>query len=193
MKRAIDLIVIGGSVGALAPLLEIVQALPADVSAPIAVVIHMPARPSVLPEILARLTTRRVQEAEDKEPLAAHTIYVAPPNYHMLVERTRAIALSVDDPVHFSRPSIDVLFESAADALGERVVGLLLSGSNEDGATGLVRIEHAGGVAIAQRDAEFPEMPDAARRRLGDRVKMLAVPEVAPCLAAMFRADSEVM
>ena len=181
MMRRLDFIVIGGSVGALAPLLDIVGALPDALTAPIGIVLHLPARPSVLPELIARVTRRAVHEAEDKQVLAPNTIHIAPPNYHMLVERTGTIALSVDEPVNFSRPSIDVLFESAADAFGARLAGLVLSGSNADGAAGLARVERVGGIALVQADAEYPEMPNAARRRAG-AARMLAAPEVAPFL-----------
>jgi two-component system chemotaxis response regulator CheB len=160
-----DLFVIGGSAGALEPLIEIVGALPADLAIPIAVVLHLtPTHPSLVPPLLARTSVRRVREPEDKEPLQPHTIYVAAPNYHMLVERHGTIALSVDDPVNFSRPSVDVLFESAAHAFGARVVGLVLSGANADGAAGLRRIAEAGGIALVQSPASaaYPAMPAAA-------------------------------
>jgi two-component system chemotaxis response regulator CheB len=160
-----DLFVIGGSAGALEPLLEITSVIPAELEIPIAVVLHLtPSQPSLVPPLLARESARRIREAEDKEPLQPHTIYIAPPNYHMLVERTGTLALSVDDPVNFSRPSVDVLFESAADAFGARLIGLVLSGANADGAAGLRRIADAGGLALVQSvaSAAYPTMPAAA-------------------------------
>jgi two-component system chemotaxis response regulator CheB len=102
--------------------------------------------------------------AEDKEPIAGGTLYFAAPGYHLLIEAERTFALSVDEPEHFSRPSIDVLFESAADAYGPRLAGVILSGANTDGASGLRAIADAGGVTIVQRPdtAEAPTMPRAA-------------------------------
>lgn len=163
------LLVIGGSAGSLEPLMAILAALPAGFTAPIAIVIHMlPTQPSHLVALLGRQSARRVVEPEDKEPLEPSTIYVAPPNYHMLIERTHAIALSVDDPVNYSRPSIDVLFESAADAYGKDTIGVLLSGSNADGAAGLKRIADAGGIAFVQKpeSAAYAVMPQAALQSL---------------------------
>ena len=184
----IDIIVIGGSAGALEALLELLPTLPAELAAPIAVVLHLkPTQPSMVPELLARVCTRVVREPEDKEPIAPGTVYVAPPNYHMLLERGGTIALSVDEPVHFSRPSLDVLFESAADAFGPGVVGLVLSGSNADGAEGLQRIAAAGGVALVQAPASaaYATMPEAAARRVGGHARALAPREVAPFLSRL--------
>lgn len=161
-------IVIGGSAGALDALVEILSGIPGELDVPVAVVVHLtPRRPSLMPEVVARFTGRRVCEPEDKQALEPRTIYVAPPNYHMLLERSGHIALSVDEPVHFSRPSIDVLFESAAAAFGPEVAGVVLSGTNEDGADGLHRIHLEGGTAIVQSPdaATYPLMPAAALRR----------------------------
>jgi two-component system chemotaxis response regulator CheB len=163
----IDVIVIGGSAGALEVLLVILPALPSSLAIPIVVALHVaPNHPSLLPTLLGRACARPVREVEDKLPLAPGAIYVAPPNYHVLVERARTLALSVDPPVHFSRPSIDVLFESAADAFGRAAAGIVLSGANEDGARGLRRILDAGGLAAVQDPAAalHAEMPAAAAR-----------------------------
>jgi two-component system chemotaxis response regulator CheB len=104
-----------------------------------------------------------VVEADDKQPIERGHVYVAPPDYHLLVEG-RAFALSTDERVQYARPSIDVLFESAADSFGDSVIGIVLTGSNTDGARGLAAIKDAGGVAIVQRpeEAEKRQMPDAA-------------------------------
>jgi two-component system, chemotaxis family, protein-glutamate methylesterase/glutaminase len=166
----IDVIVVGGSAGALDALLTIVSAVPDAVSCPIVIVLHLPrARPNLVPELLSRACSRAVYEAEDKTPLCDRAIYVGPPDYHLLIERNRSLALSVDEPIHCSRPAIDVLFESAADAYGPAVAGLVLSGANEDGSEGLCRIRDAGGVAIVQapQTAPVPLMPEAALRRVG--------------------------
>src|SRR5450432_2331383 len=185
----IEAIVIGGSAGALDALLAIVPALPEQLSCPIVIVIHLPpARPSLVPEILSRVCARAVYEAEDKAPLRDQTIYVAAPNYHLLIERNRSLSLSVDEPVHHSRPAIDVLFESAADAYGPAVAGLVLSGANQDGADGLCQIRQAGGVAIVQAPAtaSSPMMPEAAIRRVGPAAHEIRLADVGAFLAKLF-------
>ncbi|HMI91037.1 MAG TPA: chemotaxis protein CheB [Polyangiales bacterium] len=160
-------IAMGGSAGAFEALARILPALPAEFPLPIALVLHIPAdKPSRVPAVLAAKCALRVKEAEDKEPLAPATLYVAAPGYHLLVERTRCLAFSVDEPVRFSRPSIDVLFESAADAYGPALVGVLLSGASEDGARGLACIKRAGGTAVVQspESASSTAMPLAGLR-----------------------------
>jgi two-component system chemotaxis response regulator CheB len=163
----LECIVIGGSAGALEALYALVPALPDDLPVPVALVVHvMAGRPSHIAEILGDRTALRVKEAEDKEPLAAGTLYVAPPDYHLFVERRRCVSLSVDEVMHFSRPAIDPLFESAAGAYGPALVGVLLSGANEDGARGLQRIVARGGRALVQAPstAQVPTMPEAGAR-----------------------------
>jgi two-component system chemotaxis response regulator CheB len=191
-----DIVVIGGSAGALEPLIEILEAVPADLKVPIVVVMHVSARqPSLLPSLLAHRVSRRVVEPDDKEPIASETIYVAAPNYHLLVERTKTLSLSVDEAVNFSRPSVDVLFESAVDAYGTGVVGVVLSGANDDGAAGLARIAAAGGVAIIQAvsSAAHTAMPIAARQRVPN-AHSLTPEEIAPFIAGLSRASlNEVM
>ena len=174
MSTKVDAIVIGGSAGALEALAVILPALPAQLAVPVAVVLHVPpTKRSLLVEVLGARCALPVVEVDDKQPFATGALYVAPANYHLLVERTRTFALSVDPPVRFSRPSIDVLFESAADAYGARLGAVLLSGANDDGAAGLARIREAGGLVAVQAPstATSSEMPGAAiRRGLGDRV-----------------------
>ncbi len=189
--RAIEAIVIGGSAGALDALLTIISALPEQVSCPIVIVLHLaPAQPNLVPEILSRVTVRAVREAEDKAPLLDRTIYVAAPNYHLLIERNRSLSLSMDEPVHHSRPAIDVLFESAADAYGPAVVGVVLSGANQDGAQGLWQIRQAGGVAIVQAPATaaFPLMPEAAMLRLGASAHVVPLSDIGAFLARLVGA-----
>ncbi|MBF0460575.1 MAG: chemotaxis protein CheB [Magnetococcales bacterium] len=179
--RDLEAIVIGGSAGALDALLSILPTLPAQVLCPIILVLHLPpAQPSQLPAILSRICARTVCEAEDKVPLCDQTIYVAAPNYHLLIERDRSLSLSIDAPVHHSRPAIDVLFASAADAYGPAVAGLLLSGANEDGAEGLAQIRQAGGLAIIQdpATASFPIMPEAAIRRVGPSAHVVRLQDI---------------
>lgn len=158
-------VAIGGSAGALDALSQILPALPAHFAAPILVVVHLPAdRPSVLAEVLQRKCTLRIGEAEDKEPLQPGHVYIAPPDYHLLIESDARISFCSDEPRMFSRPSIDVLFESAAEAFGSGLIGLVLSGANSDGALGLRTVAAAGGLALVQRpaDAQCPAMPEAA-------------------------------
>jgi two-component system, chemotaxis family, protein-glutamate methylesterase/glutaminase len=167
LAQDIEVIVIGGSAGALEALLVLLPALPSSLAIPIVVALHVaPNHPSLLPALLGRACARPVHEVEDKLPLSPGAIYVAPPNYHVLLERDRTLALSVDAPVQFSRPSIDVLFESAADAFGRAVAGVVLSGANDDGARGLRGIVDAGGLAAVQDPATagHAEMPAAAAR-----------------------------
>jgi two-component system chemotaxis response regulator CheB len=174
------MIVMGGSSGALDAVQTILSSLPRTFALPIAVVLHiLPGRPSGLASVLGARCPLSVKEAEDKEPMRTCTVYLASPSYHLLVEKDRCFALSVDDPVHFSRPSIDVLFESAADVFGNGLIGVLLSGANEDGARGLLAIRRAGGLTIVQAPATAlsREMPEAALR--------LAAADHAPNLATI--------
>src|SRR5262245_59073496 len=116
-REGIELVVIGGSAGSIQALLHILPSLPALFSLPIVLVLHIPPdEANLLPEILSVRSPLQVKVAEDKEPITAGTVYVAPPNYHLLIEKQRCFSLSMDEPVHFSRPAIDVLFESAAEA-----------------------------------------------------------------------------
>lgn len=158
-------ILIGASAGAVQALLAILPALPATFSLPILVVVHIPPdRDNMLVPLLQSKCRITVKEAEDKEPIEGGVIYFAPSDYHLLVETDRSLALSTDEPVNFSRPSIDVLFESAADAFAAGLVGVILTGANHDGAEGLRTVQAAGGVAIIQDRAEAyaTAMPDAA-------------------------------
>jgi two-component system, chemotaxis family, protein-glutamate methylesterase/glutaminase len=157
-------VVIGGSAGALEVLRMIVRDLPKSLSCPVVILIHLPSHSSGLAELLGSDTSLVVKQAEDKEPMVAGTVYIAPPSYHLLIEAQRTFALSVDPPVHFSRPSIDVLFETAADVYGASLIGILLSGASEDGAVGLQEIQRAGGTTLVQSplSAEVAIMPAAA-------------------------------
>jgi two-component system chemotaxis response regulator CheB len=167
MKAGYGLVVIGASWGGLVALERLLEALPADLDAAVAIAQHRsPGEGSVgLPGILARHTRMPVRDVEDKQPIEPSHVYLAPPDYHLYVE-PEGFALSVDDAVLYSRPSIDVLFESAADVWRDRLVGVILTGANEDGAYGLARIKRVGGYTIVQNpvEAERPEMPRAAVR-----------------------------
>lgn len=163
--RTFEAIVIGGSAGAIDALLTILPALPATLRASVIVALHVPRdRPSLLTQVFAPRCALPVHEAQDNEPLEPGTIVFAPPDYHLLLDVGPRLSLSVDAPVHFSRPAIDILFDSAADLFGERTLGILLSGANADGAQGLAAIDQAQGLCIVQApdSASSPTMPRAA-------------------------------
>lgn len=151
----IEGIVIGTSAGGIEALSVLLPALPAKLPAALFVVVHLPRdRPSLLVNIFKDRCALRVREAEDKEPVVPGTVYFAPPDYHLLIDAGPQLSLSTDDYVNFSRPSIDVLFESAADVYGERLLGVVLTGGNADGAAGLAAIQRAGGATVVQDPGE---------------------------------------
>jgi two-component system chemotaxis response regulator CheB len=160
-----DLVCIGASWGGLKAVGAVLATLPDDFDLPIAVAQHRhpDSQAETLAELLQTKTTRRVVDVEDKMTIASRHVYIAPPNYHLLVERG-SFALSVDEHIQYARPSIDVLFETAAHAYGAGVIGIVLTGANADGALGLARIKSAGGVALIQdpRGAARRTMPEAA-------------------------------
>jgi two-component system, chemotaxis family, protein-glutamate methylesterase/glutaminase len=163
--RRADAIVIGASAGAVESLSELLPPLSVALSVPVVVVVHLPPRrPSVLPGLFQTLCSAPVAEPVDKQPVAAGTIWFAPPDYHLLIERDHTFALSVDPPVKFSRPSLDVLFESAADCYGARLAAVVLTGASDDGARGAQRVRAAGGHVLVQDPALAlaRTMPEAA-------------------------------
>jgi two-component system chemotaxis response regulator CheB len=160
-----DLVVIGVSAGGVDLLLELLPALPAKFPVPIVVCLH--AAIGVTTDLAALLGARAhvaVREALDKDALKPGCVYLAPGGYHLLLERDRTLALSMEPPVRFARPSIDVLFESAAHAFGARVLAVVMSGANDDGARGARRIKDSGGTVIVQdpETAQVADMPRAA-------------------------------
>lgn len=158
-------VVIGASVGAIGALNTILPALPEDYPWPVVVVVHVPPdRPSGLAELFASRCRLPVKEAEDKEEIIPGVIYFAAANYHLQVEPDFSFSLSNDEPVLYSRPAIDVLFESAADAYGTDLTGIILTGASSDGAMGLHAVVAAGGIAVVQtpETAEGPLMPRSA-------------------------------
>jgi two-component system chemotaxis response regulator CheB len=157
-------VAIGASAGGIELLEGLLKALPRALRLSLLVVQHVhPTERGYLAELLAAHAAVPVTEAEDKQAIAPGHVYVAPANYHLLVERDETLALSTDQKVNYSRPSIDVLFESAAYALGPRLVGVLLTGANNDGAAGLALIAHHGGFVVVQdpKTAAHPVMPEA--------------------------------
>lgn len=144
-------VVIGASAGAMEALYAILPALPVNYPLPVMVVVHLPPdKESMLPGLLQTRCKMPVHEAEDKEEITPGKIYLAPPDYHLLVERDQTLSLSNDDAVLFSRPSIDVLFETAADVYETGLTGVILTGASSDGANGLKTIVKAGGKALVQ-------------------------------------------
>jgi two-component system chemotaxis response regulator CheB len=164
-QPAVKAVVIGASAGAVQALLTILPVLPASYPLPVLVVVHVPAdRDNALVPLLQSKCRLPVKEAEDKEALTGGVVYFAPSDYHLLVETDGALALSRDEPVNYSRPSIDVLFESAADLFETGLVGIILTGANDDGAAGLRAVVAAGGAAIVEDPAQAyaAAMPQAA-------------------------------
>lgn len=160
-----EAIVIGGSAGAIDALNVLIPALPAGLQAAVIVLLHLPRdRRSLLADIFRDRCALPVLEAEDQQKIQPGHLYVAPPDYHLLVDKGPRLALSIDEPVHYSRPAIDVLFDSAAHCYGKKLLGVLLSGANEDGAEGLAAIHAAGGCTVVQSPATaaMPTMPQAA-------------------------------
>jgi two-component system, chemotaxis family, protein-glutamate methylesterase/glutaminase len=162
-----DAVAIGASAGGIDALLTLVEGLEPPLAAPIVIVLHLPDHhESRLAEVFANRALVPVEEAQPHAPVQPGTIYFAPPGYHLLVESDRSFSLSCDAPVMFSRPSIDILLESCADAFRERLLGMVLTGANEDGAVGLARIKARGGLTAVQDPATalHPAMPEAAIR-----------------------------
>lgn len=160
-----EAVTIGVSAGGMQALKVVLGALPESFPLPIAVVQHIEARSDTfLCDYLDRMSRIQVKEAEDKEPMRSGVAYLAPAGYHLLIEPERSFSLSVDEKVNYCRPSIDLLFESAADVFGRRLIGVILTGANADGAKGLLRIKERGGFALVQNPetAEAPYMPRAA-------------------------------
>jgi two-component system chemotaxis response regulator CheB len=162
---AFDVVACGSSAGGLNALSEVLSRLPSDFPAAIAVVQHLdPRHRSLMADILARRTPLRVKEAELGERLEAGTVYIAPPNRHLLVNPDGRLALADSELVHFLRPSADLLFESVAASFRDRSIGVVLSGTGKDASMGVTAIKSMGGTVIAQdpRTAEFPGMADEA-------------------------------
>jgi len=157
-------VVIGASAGGVGALLKIFQGLHGQNFPPVMVVLHFPAQAAPIFEQVFGRPDLQVLEAEDKAPVVSGAIYFAPPGYHLQIEPDKSFSLSVDDAVHFARPSIDVLFETAADVYRDSLLGVLLTGANADGAQGLAYIERLGGQAVVQslEEADSIAMPQAA-------------------------------
>lgn len=160
-----EAIVIGVSAGGMNALKTISSALPGNFTTPIIIVQHISAHSdSYWINLLNEKSLLTVKEADEKEKIEKGTIYIAPPNYHLLIEKDKTFSLTIGERVNFARPSIDVLFESAAEAYTDKLIGMVLTGSNHDGTKGIKRIKEYGGLAIIQdpKTAESPYMPKSA-------------------------------
>lgn len=180
-------IVVGGSAGAVQALSRILPALPADFPQALLIVVHVPPdRDNALIPLYQSKCQVEVKEAEDKEPVRPGVVYFAPSDYHLLVETNGSVSLSSDEPVNMSRPAIDVLFESAADAFGPELTAIVLTGANHDGASGAKAVAAAGGSVVVQRPegAYAVAMPTAALAACPD-ARQLSIDEIASYLVSL--------
>ncbi|MFD1630674.1 chemotaxis protein CheB [Pseudopedobacter beijingensis] len=187
MSKKVELIAIGGSAGSFYVILEILQALPLDFCIPILIVIHRKYTVQHdFDSILSRKTNIPVKEISDKEVIRPGIAYLCPPDYHVLIEKEHIFSLDESEKVCFSRPSIDVVFESAADIYASDLLGILLSGANSDGANGLQAIKKQGGQTIVQdlEEAKFIEMPRAAMNQ-NAQTKVLKTKEIIKYLLSL--------
>jgi len=164
-KKRYEAIVIGTSQGGMTALTQLLPVLPQDYPIPVIVVQHVhPSQGEFLTEYYDERCALTVKEADEKESIQSGYIYFAPPDYHLLIEKNKSFSLSIDNKVNYARPSIDVLFESAADTYSSDLVGIILTGANNDGAHGLDKIKQKGGLTIVQdpETAESSSMPQAA-------------------------------
>jgi two-component system chemotaxis response regulator CheB len=189
---AYSIVAIGTSWGGLSAMTQLLRALPEDFAIPIVIVQHRSKDSDhLLSHLLQDSTGLEVCEIEDKDVLEAGRVHVAPANYHVMLEPGYA-SLTVEEPVRYSRPSIDVMFESAADAYGPGAIGVVLTGANEDGARGLARIVKRGGRALVQdpKTAEIPVMPAAALREVPS-AEVLPLQALGPRLIELSREEAK--
>jgi two-component system, chemotaxis family, protein-glutamate methylesterase/glutaminase len=182
-----DTIAIGSSAGGLGALTRLLSRLPAELPASVLVVQHLdPRHKSLLADILGRRTPLGVKQAEDGEPIETGTVYIAPPDKHLLANQDRSLSLTHSELVHFVRPSADLLFESVAATFRERAIAVILTGSGSDGAMGVRAIKKMGGTVIAQDEetSEFFSMPSAAIQT-GQVDFILPVDEIPQALVAL--------
>ncbi len=191
MQKRCGIVVVGSSWGGVTALAHLLNGMPRDLVAPVVVAQHRRDAPSMLARLLTRQTGWTVRDAEDKETMSAGIVYLAPAGYHLLVERPGHLALSTDAPVRFARPSIDVLFESAASAYRDEVVGVVLTGTNDDGAAGLAAVVARGGRAVVQdpASAERSAMPLAALAT-GIAAHVLPLAEIGPYIGSLCGAEA---
>ena len=164
INNSYEVLLIGGSAGSLDVLLQLLPVLREDLGLAVIIILHRKSGESLLTQILSEKSSWPVKEAEEKDPVEHGNIYLAPPDYHLLLETDKTFSLDVSEKIHYSRPSIDISFETAAAAFGASAVAVLLSGANADGAAGLKEIKLAGGLTIVQdpTEATVPYMPQQA-------------------------------
>lgn len=188
-----EAIVMGVSAGGMEALSTILPDLSADFPLPVMVVQHQhPTSDDFLVRYLNERCNLMVKQADEKENILPGVIYFAPPGYHLMVEEDRTFSLSIDLPVHFARPSIDVLFETAAEVYGKKLVGVVLTGANADGSHGLKRIKESGGLAMVQdpETAEVDTMPRAAVRAT-EVDHVLSLEEIGPFLNKLTTVEAK--
>jgi two-component system chemotaxis response regulator CheB len=168
VSKKYQAVVLGTSAGGLSVLSKLLTPLPADYSVPIVVVQHRSRDDKDTLETILQLKCKiKIKQADEKEMIKGGTVFIAPPDYHLLIENNKSFSLSADAPVKYSRPSIDVLFESAAAVFNDSLIGIILTGSNDDGTHGMKLIKQNGGFTIAQdpSEAEYSDMPKAAIKK----------------------------
>jgi two-component system chemotaxis response regulator CheB len=187
MSRNYDAVVMGGSWGGMNAAVEILRRLPSDFPLPVVLVLHrMRGVSSELPALIRKKTYMQVKEADEKEEIQPGMVYVAPADYHLLIEQDLTFSLDVSEAILFSRPSIDVTFESAAQVFGEKVIGIVLSGASKDGSQGLFSIAKTGGLALIQDpgQAEVNTMPQSAMEVV-KQAKVMKLHEIALFLLSL--------
>lgn len=164
-----EALIIGGSAGSLEVLLKILPDIDIELAFPVIVVLHRKSgKDNLLVDLLSSKTKLPVMELQEKESIQSGTLYIAPSNYHLLIENNKTFSLDASEKINFSRPSIDVAFESAAEVYTDQLVGLLLSGANTDGTIGLQKIKQNGGRAVVQNPSSsmVSIMPESARQNV---------------------------
>ncbi|BAZ33126.1 CheB methylesterase [Cylindrospermum sp. NIES-4074] len=191
-NAAFDIVALAASAGGLNALTQILSTLPTEFTGAIAVVQHLaPRHPSLIAEILNRKTALKVKQAEEGDHLNPGTVYVAPPDHHLLVNDDGTLSLTQSKLVHFLRPSADLLFESVAASYKERAIAVVLTGTGSDGAMGVEAIKKMGGTVIVQNEktAEFTGMPLAAIQT-GNADFILPLEEISPTLVNLVMGNS---
>ena len=181
-----SLILIGGSAGSLEVIMQVLPELPKQMQATVVIILHRKNDDSLLTKLLVGKTSLPVFEAEDKSTILPGTVYVAPADYHLLVEKNKTFSLDYSEKINYSRPSIDVTFETAAEAYGNQLAAFLLSGANSDGAEGLSEVKKAGGLSVAQDAIEaLVEFMPASAIRMGAVNKIMKLEEMKQWFASL--------
>ena len=187
-----SLILIGGSAGSLEVIMQVLPVLPKQMQATVVIILHRKNDDSLLAKLLTGKTSLPVIEAEDKTPILPGTVYIAPADYHLLVEKNKTFSLDYSEKINYSRPSIDVTFETAAEAYGDHLAAFLLSGANADGAEGLLIVKKAGGLSIAQDTTEASvEFMPASAIRMGAVNKSMKLEEMKQWFASLPEKDHQ--